>query len=121
MKDKDVMNPENAGQRGHRLPFPTSPVLMAALRALYAGGPKSRWESDFYGHPRYRYKARDGTITFFFSPPPDFGNRFHVSKALYYTPRLAFIYSGSLRAAVHEGHARGHGGGTDPDNSAAER
>ncbi|MBN2254357.1 MAG: helix-turn-helix transcriptional regulator [Deltaproteobacteria bacterium] len=102
MKERDVMNHESTAQGGHRFPFPSSPVLMAALRALYAGGPKSRWESDFYGHPRYRYEARDGTITFFFRPPPDFGNRFHVSKALYYTPRLAFIYSGSLRAAVHE-------------------
>ncbi len=94
--------PKPTGQLGHRFPFPTSPVLMAALRALYAGGPKSGWGADSYGHPRYRYEARDGTITFFFRPPPDFGNRFHASKALYYTPRLAFIYLGSLRAAVHE-------------------
>lgn len=108
MKDSSIMDPAKnrsfypAGQLGQRFPFPTSPVLMAALRALYAGGPKSGWGADSYGHPKYRYEARDGAITFFFRPPPDFGNRFHVSKALYYTPRLAFVYSGSLRAAVHE-------------------
>jgi len=59
------------------------------------------WESDLYGRPLYKYETRAGHIKFFFAPPPDFGNRFHHSIALYYTPRLSFIYSGSLRNAVH--------------------
>lgn len=94
------------GQKGmvkrHELPMPTNPVIMAALRALYAGGPQNRWRPDSLGRPYYRYDARDGNITIFFKPPPDFGSRFDLSKALYYTPRLAFIHSGSLRAAVQE-------------------
>jgi DNA-binding transcriptional regulator YiaG len=87
--------------KDRELPIPTSPVIMAALRALYAGGPQNRWHPDAFGRPYYRYEARDGTITLFFKPPPDFGNRFDLSKAMYYTPRLAFIHSGSQRAAVH--------------------
>jgi DNA-binding XRE family transcriptional regulator len=82
------------------LPIPTNPVVMAALRALYAGGPRNRWLPDSCGRPYYRYDARDGRVTLFFKPPPDFGSRFNLSKAIYYTPRPAFIYSGSLRAAV---------------------
>ena len=82
------------------LPIPTNPVVMAALRALYAGGPRNRWLPDSFGRPYYRYNARDGRVTLFFTPPPDFGSRFDLSKAMYYTPRLALIYSGSLRAAV---------------------
>lgn len=85
---------------GQEFPIPTSPVIMAGLRAIYAGGPRNRWFPDTYGRPRYRYDARDGRITFFLTPPPDFGNRFHISKAVYYVPRLAFIHAGSLRAAV---------------------
>ena len=84
-----------------RLPIPISPLIHSALRAIYAGGPKSMWESDLYGRPLYKYETRAGHVTFFFAPPPDFGNRFHHSIALYYTPRLDFIYSGSLRNAVH--------------------
>jgi DNA-binding transcriptional regulator YiaG len=83
-----------------KLPIPTNPVIMAALRALYAGGPRNRWLPDSCGRPYYRYDARDGRVTLFFKPPPDFGSRFNLSKAIYYTPRPAFIYSGSLRAAV---------------------
>lgn len=85
-----------------RFPVPVSPLIHSALRAIYAGGPKSTWASDLYGRPLYRYETRAGRIAFFFAPPPDFGSRFHHSIALYYTPRLDFIYSGSLRHAVHE-------------------
>ncbi|HUH65253.1 MAG TPA: helix-turn-helix transcriptional regulator [Syntrophales bacterium] len=84
-----------------RLPVPVSPLIHSALRAIYAGGPKSIWESDLYGRPLYKYETKAGRITFFFAPPPDFGSRFHHSIALYYTPRLGFIYSGSLRQAVN--------------------
>ncbi|MGC9975285.1 MAG: helix-turn-helix transcriptional regulator [Syntrophales bacterium] len=84
-----------------RLPIPISPLIHSALRAIYAGGPKSMWESDLYGRPCYKYETRAGHIMFFFAPPPDFGNRFHHSIALYYTPRLNFIYSGTLRHTVH--------------------
>lgn len=75
---------------------------MAALRAIYGGGPQNRWHRDSLGRPYYHYDARDGNITIFFKPPPNFGSRFDLSKAMYYVPRLAFIHSGSLRAAVHE-------------------
>jgi DNA-binding transcriptional regulator YiaG len=84
-----------------RLPIPISPLIHSALRAIYAGGPKKMWESDLYGRPFYKYETRAGHVMFFFAPPPDFGNRFHHSIALYYTPRLNFIYSGTLRDAVH--------------------
>jgi len=84
-----------------KFPVPISPLIHSALRAIYAGGPKSTWASDLYGRPLYKYETRAGHVTFFFAPPPDFGNRFHHSIALYYTPRLDFIYSGSLRNAVH--------------------
>jgi DNA-binding XRE family transcriptional regulator len=92
---------EKSAIKNRELPVPTSPVIMAALRALYAGGPQNRWRPDSFGRPYYRYNSRDGNITLFFKPPPDFGNRFDLSKAMYYTPRLAFIHSGSQRAAVH--------------------
>jgi len=78
------------------LAIPASPVIHAALRALYAGGAKHRWESDAYGHPHYRYQSRDGFVLFSFAPPPDFGGRFHPSIAMYYTPRLGFIHRGRL-------------------------
>jgi DNA-binding XRE family transcriptional regulator len=84
-----------------RLPVPISPVIHSALRAIYAGGPKSRWLSDTYGRPFYRYETNAGSIRFFFAPPPDFGNRFHPTIAMHYTPRLGFIYSGSLRNVVN--------------------
>jgi predicted XRE-type DNA-binding protein len=83
-----------------RLPVPISPVIHSALRAIYAGGPESRWLSDTYGRPFYRYETNAGSIRFFFAPPPDFGNRFHPTIAMHYTPRLGFIYSGSLRNVV---------------------
>ena len=83
-----------------RLPIPISPVIHSALRAIYAGGPRSRWLSDTYGRPFYRYETNAGSIRFFFAPPPDFGNRFHPTIAMHYTPRLGFIYSGGLRNVV---------------------
>lgn len=96
----EIESSEKTFIKHQELPIPTSPVIVAALRALYAGGSRNRWFSDSYGRPWYRYEARDGQITLSFTPPPDFGSRFHISKALYYVPRLAYIYSGSLRAAV---------------------
>src|SRR5512137_1121700 len=84
----------------NRLPVPISPVIHSALRAIYAGGPKSHWLSDTYGRPFYRYETHAGNIRFFFAPPPDFANRFHPTIAMHYTPRLGFIYSGSLRNVV---------------------
>jgi DNA-binding transcriptional regulator YiaG len=85
----------------NKIPIPISPLIHSALRAIFAGGPKRMWESDLYGRPFYKYKTKAGQVIFFFAPPPDFGNRFHDSIALYYTPRLNFIYSGTLRDAVH--------------------
>ena len=83
-----------------RLPVPINPVIHSALRAIYAGGSKNRWLSDTYGRPFYQYETKAGTIKFSFAPPPDFGNRFHPTIAMHYTPRLGFIYSGSLRNVV---------------------
>lgn len=97
--------PAQAGTTSHpvirgKLPFPVSPVIHSTLRAIYAGGPKSRWQSDDYGRPLYPYEARAGSITFFCEPPPDYSRRFHPTIAMYYAPRLGFIYSGSLRNTV---------------------
>ncbi len=80
------------------LAVPTNPVIMAALRAIYAGGPKNRWQSDSYGRPYYRHAARDGSVSLFFDSPPDFKSRFHP----YYiaTPRMDFVYSGKIRQIV---------------------
>lgn len=83
-----------------KLPFPVSPVIHATLRAIYAGGPKSRWQSDNFGRPFHPYETKAGNITFFCEPPPDYSRRFHPTIAIYYTPRLGFIYSGSLRNTV---------------------
>jgi DNA-binding XRE family transcriptional regulator len=102
-KIPSIFKPEEYSPvKRQELPIPTNPVIMAALRALYAGGPQNRWRPDSFGRPYYRYDARDGSITILFKPPPDFGSRFDLSKAMYYTPRLAFIHSGSQRAAVQE-------------------
>ncbi len=90
----------SAASSPDELPIPASPVIHATLRALYAGGPKSRWETDAYGCPHYRYRSRDGSIVFSFAPAPDFGGRFHPSIAMYYTPRLGFIHTGRLRDTV---------------------
>jgi len=83
-----------------RLPIPISPVIHSALRAIYAGGSRNLWLSDSYGRPFYRYETHAGSIRFFFAPPPDFGNRFHPTIAMHYTPRLGFVYSGGLRNVV---------------------
>jgi DNA-binding XRE family transcriptional regulator len=87
-------------QKGQHCPIPTSPVIIAALRAIYAGGSKNRWSSDSYGRPRYCYESRHGKITFFFPPIPDYRDKYHIAIALYYIPRLAFVYSGRQRASV---------------------
>ena len=90
-------------QRNQAFPIPTSPVIIAALRALYAGGPRNQWLSDSYGRPQYRYESRDGQIVLSFTAPPGFGNRLHLFKAQHgYALRFTFICSGSLRAAVQE-------------------
>ena len=52
------------------LPVPTNPVIMATLRAIYAGGSKPRWQSNSFGRPYYRHEARDGEISLFFESPP---------------------------------------------------
>ncbi|MFA5182486.1 MAG: helix-turn-helix domain-containing protein [Syntrophales bacterium] len=85
---------------GEKLPFPVSPVIHSALRAIYAGGQKSKWQADNFGRPFYPYETKAGSITFFCEPPPDYSRRFHPTIAIYYTPRLGFIYSGSLRNTV---------------------
>jgi hypothetical protein len=54
------------------IPVPTNPVIMATLRAIYAGGSKPRWQSNSFGRPYYRHEARDGKISLFFESPPDF-------------------------------------------------
>ena len=91
-----------AGPPGRRekIPFPVSPVIHSALRAIYAGGPKLKWQADRNGRPFYSYVTKAGDITFFCEPPPDYSRRFHPTIALYYTPRLGFIYAGSLRDKV---------------------
>ncbi len=83
---------------GGELPVPTNPVIMATLRAIYAGGSNNRWQSDSYGRPFYPHKARDGRICLFFDSPPDFKSRFHP----YYiaTPRMDFVYTGKIRQIV---------------------
>lgn len=83
------------------LPIPVNPVLQASLRALYAGGPKTLWRSDAYGGPQFCYESRDGCITIFCEPPhtPETMNAF---RKLYFTPRLGFIYAGSLWEWVHK-------------------
>lgn len=80
------------------LAVPTNPVIMATLRAIYAGGSRDRWRSDSFGRPYYRHDARDGSVSLFFDSPPDFKSRFHP----YYiaTPRMDFVYSGKLRQIV---------------------
>ncbi|PKN34976.1 MAG: hypothetical protein CVU61_06360 [Deltaproteobacteria bacterium HGW-Deltaproteobacteria-19] len=83
-----------------KIPFPVSPIIHSALRAIYAGGIKSKWLSDAHGHPYYPYETRAGNIVFYYEPPPDYSDRFHPTIALYYTPRLDFIYSGRLRNTV---------------------
>jgi DNA-binding XRE family transcriptional regulator len=88
------------GKKDQHVPIPTSPVIIAALRAIYAGGPKNRWSSDSYGRPRYCYESHHGRIALFFPPIPDYRDKYHVSIALYYIPRLAFVYLGRQRAAV---------------------
>jgi len=87
---------------GHKekIPFPVSPVIHSALRAIYAGGPKLKWQADRNGRPFYSYVTKAGDITFFCEPPPDYSRRFHPTIAMYYTPRLGFIYAGSLRDKV---------------------
>ncbi len=86
-----------APNRGE-LAIPANPVIMATLRAIYAGGSRDRWRSDSYGRPYYRHEARDGSVSLFFDSPPDFKSRFHP----YYiaTPRMDFVYSGKLRQIV---------------------
>lgn len=96
----DIPEADHSYSSKDEFPIPISPVIHAALRALYTGGPKSRWTADDHGRPFFRYESRDGNIVFFCSPPPDFANRFHLSKAIYYTPRLGFIYAGSLWDSV---------------------
>jgi len=80
------------------LPVPTNPVIMATLRAIYAGGSKPRWQSNSFGRPYYRHEARDGKISLFFESPPNFKSLFNP----YYisTPRMDFVYSGKLRQIV---------------------
>jgi len=93
---------DEAEDRRQLLPVPTSPVVMAALRAIYAGEPGSGWIPDSFGRPRFRYESRDGHISFFLRPPPDFWSRFDPSKAIYYVPRLIFTHTGSQRATVQQ-------------------
>jgi DNA-binding transcriptional regulator YiaG len=85
-----------------RIPVPINPVIHAALKAIYAGGPRGSWDADSYGRPLYRYETRGGHVLIFCTSPPDFGTRFHPSISMYYTPRLGFIHSGALRKAVRE-------------------
>jgi hypothetical protein len=80
------------------LPVPTNPVIMATLRAIYAGGSHPRWQSNSFGRPYYRHEARDGEISLFFESPPNFKsliNPYYIS-----TPRMDFVYSGKLRQIV---------------------
>jgi DNA-binding XRE family transcriptional regulator len=88
------------GSTLEKIPFPASPIIHSALRAIYAGGPKPRWLSDAHGHPYYPYGTKAGRIVFFYEPPPDYSDRFHPTIAMYYKPRLDFVYSGKLRSTV---------------------
>jgi DNA-binding XRE family transcriptional regulator len=94
--------PDETGDRKGLFPVPTSPVVMAALRAIYAGGSGSGWDPDSFGRPRFRYESRDGHISFYLRPPPDFWGRFDPSKAIYYVPRLIFTHTGGQRATVRQ-------------------
>lgn len=104
---KDNYLPAKAG----RMPIPVNPVVYAALRAIYAGGPGCRWKSDSYGRPYYSYQARDGQINIFFDPPyPPYQGYMpwssrDMEKAaelpkLHLSPRWQYIYMGSIREAV---------------------
>ena len=85
-----------------RFPIPVNPLVHSALRAIYAGGPKSKWTTDLYRRPLYKYETTGGRVTFFLAPSPDIGSRFQHSIALYYTrTRLGVMYYESLRNAVH--------------------
>ena len=95
------MNME-AERVGNTLTIPISPVIHTALRAIFNGGRKNKWASDMTGRPFFKHETRAGYVVFFCEPPPDYGNRFHPSIALYYTPRLGFIHSGYLRKAVQD-------------------
>ena len=65
-------DPEPAGHPEYpQFPIAVNPVIHAALRALYTGGPKSRWLVGDDGRPCFRYESVNSRIEFFFSPPPD--------------------------------------------------
>lgn len=49
--------------------IPASPVLRAALQAMYAGGPSHRWTQDTYGRPQYLYRTKHGHVTLFLQEP----------------------------------------------------
>lgn len=93
-----------------KLPIPANPVVYAALRALYAGGPDFRWISDSYGQPHYLYESRDGYISIFcdppykgcFSWPEEVLKEAAVLQKLYMNPRWNFIYAGILRDIVRK-------------------
>ncbi|HPL62726.1 MAG TPA: helix-turn-helix transcriptional regulator [Syntrophales bacterium] len=91
-------HPPGRGAVRDKIPIPVSPVIYSALRAMYGGKRRDGWESDSWGRPFFRYRTRAGSVTFFYSPPPNFSGRFHPSISMYYTPRLSFVYSGSLRS-----------------------
>lgn len=107
-EEKDIHSPLN---KDNRIPIPINPIIYAALRAIYAGGPNCHWKSDSYGRPYYTYHARDGQINLYFDPPypPNHGylpwSSRDMEKAaelpkLYLNPRWQYIYMGSVREVV---------------------
>ncbi|NPV92657.1 MAG: helix-turn-helix transcriptional regulator [Firmicutes bacterium] len=91
------------------LPIPVNPIIYAALRAIYAGGPKNSWTLDFHNRPHYHYQARDGRITIYYELPcpgylpwkePEKG--MHAFSRHFLAPRWGFIYNGRLREAISE-------------------
>ena len=50
------------------LPVPTNPVIMATLRAIYAGGAKPRWQSNSLGVPIIATRHATGRFPSFREP-----------------------------------------------------
>lgn len=85
-----------------KIPIPISPVIHAALKAIYAAESGLGWNYDSVGRPYFKYETRSGTIVLFCAPPPDYTNQFNPEIARFYSPRLNYIYSGKLRSIISD-------------------
>lgn len=85
-----------------KIPIPISPVIHAALKAIYAGKSGLGWNYDSVGRPYFKYETRAGKIVLFCTPPPDYANQFNPEIARFYSPRLNYVYSGKLRRIISD-------------------